>query len=338
MWELLRLAEQHSARVVFSGDTKQIQSVEACDALRVLESESRLKSTVLTQVQRQTVKDYRDAIKELRRNPALGFEKLDTIGAVREVAWLDRAQAVARAFTDAELQGRNTLAVCATHDEIDRVTEAIRSSRKQAGKLGEGVQIGRDVSLNWTTAQKSDMRNFRPGQFLGFHRAVKGIAKNEITEVAQVEDDRLIVRNERGELRAITAKQAKSFDVYERPLLEVAAGDRLLITANRHEAGFRATNGEIVTVARLGQKGLIHLQDGRVLPPNFRQFAHGYAVTAHRSQGKSVDSVIISGDGMRKELFYVAASRGREKVVVITSDKELLRESVARSTARQWAS
>ena len=45
MWELLRLAEQRSARVVFSGDTKQIQSVEACDALRVLEKESRLKST-----------------------------------------------------------------------------------------------------------------------------------------------------------------------------------------------------------------------------------------------------------------------------------------------------
>jgi len=121
-------------------------------------------------------------------------------------------------------------------------------------------------------------------------------------------------------------------------LIEIAAGDRLLITANRHETGFRATNGEIVTVARVDQKGLIHLRDGRVLPPNFRQFAHGYAVTAHRSQGKSVDSVIISGDGMRRELFYVAASRGREKVVVITSDKELLRESVARSTARQSAS
>ncbi|HEX9221587.1 MAG TPA: MobF family relaxase, partial [Gemmatimonadaceae bacterium] len=117
MWELLRLAEQHSSRVVFSGDTKQIQSVEACDALRVLENESRLKSTVLTQVQRQTVKEYREAIKELRRNPERGFEKLDAIGAVREVAWLDRAQAVARAFVEADLPGRNTLVVCATHDE-----------------------------------------------------------------------------------------------------------------------------------------------------------------------------------------------------------------------------
>jgi hypothetical protein len=48
--------------------------------------------------------------------------------------------------------------------------------------------------------------------------------------------------------------------------------------------------------------------------------------------------VIISADGMRKELFYVAATRGRQSVQVITSDKELLRESVARSAARQSAS
>jgi hypothetical protein len=41
---------------------------------------------------------------------------------------------------------------------------------------------------------------------------------------------------------------------------------------------------------------------------------------------------------MRKELFYVAATRGKERVTVITSDKELLRESVARSNARQSAS
>ena len=41
---------------------------------------------------------------------------------------------------------------------------------------------------------------------------------------------------------------------------------------------------------------------------------------------------------MKKELFYVAASRGRESVTVVTSDRELLRESVARSGERQSAS
>ena len=85
-------------------------------------------------------------------------------------------------------------------------------------------------------------------------------------------------------------------------------------------------------------RGRIHLQDGRALPENYKQFTHGYAVTAHRSQGKSVDAVVISADGMRKELFYVAASRGRDSIAVVTSDKDLLRETVAHSVARQSAS
>ena len=49
--------------------------------------------------------------------------------------------------------------------------------------------------------------------------------------------------------------------------------------------------------------------------------------------------MIICADGMQKELFYVAASRGRRSVVVITGDKERpLRESVGRSAARKSAS
>ncbi len=86
------------------------------------------------------------------------------------------------------------------------------------------------------------------------------------------------------------------------------------------------------------EQGRILLQDGRALPESYKQFTHGYAVTAHRSQGKSVDTVVISADGMRKELFYVATSRGRESIKVVTSDKDLLRESVAHSVARQSAS
>jgi ATP-dependent exoDNAse (exonuclease V) alpha subunit len=338
MSELLRLAEQNRARIVFSGDTRQIQSVDAGDALLILEKESRLKSTGLRKVQRQTAKEYREAIQELRNNPERGFDKLDSIGAVREVTCLDRPQAIAQAYAEIQIQGQTALVVCPTHEEIDNVTESIRSARKQAEELGQGITVTRDVSQNWTVAQKSEMRNFHPGQLLGFHRAVKGIAKNETVEVVRVEGNRLIVRNERGRTQTITPRQAKSFDVFERKSIEVAPSDRLLMTANCRDQGFRCTNGEIVTVSRLDSKGRIHLEDGRTLPRNFRQFTHGYAITAHRSQGKSVDSVIISADRMHKELFYVAVSRGRKSVLVVTSDKQSLRESVGCSSARQSAS
>jgi ATP-dependent exoDNAse (exonuclease V) alpha subunit len=44
---LLKLAERERARILFSGDTRQIQSVEASDALRILERESQMKSVSL---------------------------------------------------------------------------------------------------------------------------------------------------------------------------------------------------------------------------------------------------------------------------------------------------
>jgi AAA domain len=156
MANILRLAEECSLRVVFSGDTNQIRSVEAGDALRILEKESRLKTVTLTQVQRQSRKDYRTAMEELRPNPERGFAKLDAMGAVREVAFSDRAATIADAYAGAEGQ---TLVVCATHEEIDRVTQAIRERRKTSRQLGTGTPLTRHVSLNWTAAQKADLKN-----------------------------------------------------------------------------------------------------------------------------------------------------------------------------------
>jgi ABC-type uncharacterized transport system ATPase subunit len=159
-----------------------------------------------------------------------------------------------------------------------------------------------------------------------------------VLEVVGVEKHKIVARSAAGAQYELTGKQAKCFEVYEQSVIEIGAQDRILLTANRREAGFRATNGEIVTVSGVDGQGRIQLEDGRTLPANYKHFAHGYAVTAHRSQGKTVDAVVISGDAMKKELFYVAATRGREKVTVVTSDKELLRESVGWSAERQSAS
>jgi conjugative relaxase-like TrwC/TraI family protein len=344
MSELFRLAERESARLIFSGDTMQIRSVEASDALRILEKESQLKSVSLTQVQRQTSAEYREAIEELRRNPEGGFDKLDDIGAIRQVPWMDRARTVADAWRETELKFRGTskqptvLVVCPTHEDIGIVTDAIRTERKRAGELGRSISAERLVPRNYTTAQKRSARALREGQVLVFHRSAKGIARNEILDVVRVENRRTVVRNAAGVEREVTGKQAGCFEVFERRSIDIAENDRILLIANRRDAGFRAVNGELATVSRVDDQGRIHLADGRTLPRDYKHFEHGYAVTAHRSQGKTVDAVVISGDAMKKELFYVAASRGRESVTVVTSDKGLLRESVARSGERQSAS
>jgi ATP-dependent exoDNAse (exonuclease V) alpha subunit len=217
MAALIGLAQQSTARIVFTGDTRQIQSVEAGDALRVLETESSLKSVTLRAVQRQTDRAYRAAIEELRRDPESGFQRLDAIGAVREVGWNDRATAVAEAWDRAQgTEGRSVLVVCATHDEIARVTDAIRKRHKQAGLLGDAHSVNRDLALGWTTAQKGDWRNYRPGQALSFHRAVKGIERNATLDVVRADARGVTVKGGDGRERLLTRKQVKSFEVFER--------------------------------------------------------------------------------------------------------------------------
>jgi ATP-dependent exoDNAse (exonuclease V) alpha subunit len=344
MHALLRLAHEQGARVVFSGDTRQLQSVEASDALRILERESWLHTVLLTQVQRQTAKAYREAIKTLRDDPARGFARLEQMGAVLEVAWTDRAQTVAEAWRQARTQMNahgqqsSVLVVCATHAEIGRVTEAIRTERRHAGELGEGVRLERYAPVHYTMAQKRDLRAIQPGHVLLFHKGVRDIARHEALDVVQVERQRLMARTAGGETRVVTDEHAHAFDVYERQPIDIAPNDRVLLMANRREAGFRATNGELVTVSRIEEDGRLALTDGRTLPATYKQFDHGYAVTAHRSQGKTVDAVVIAGETLSRELFYVAASRGRERLTVVTSDKALLQESIGYSGARQSAS
>jgi conjugative relaxase-like TrwC/TraI family protein len=343
MAELIGLAKTKGARIVYSGDTAQIKGVSEGDALRVLERESNLKSVSLLQVQRQTNAEYKAAVEALRNHPAEGFSKLEAMGAIREVDWRLRAQEVSKAYREAAAvpnvkgQARSVLVVAATHDEIKSVTYAIRQDRQRVGELSKGETFVQHTALNWTEAQKKRTKNYQPGQVLEFHKAVKGVAKNEALEVVSADKSAITVRKANGETLKISGRQAKSFGVFEKQDLEVSAGDKLLLQANWRAKNFRATNGELVTVARV-ETGLIKLDDGRQLPVEYRQFTHGYAVTAHRSQGKTVDFEIIAAERMAQDLFYVSATRAREGLTVIASDSLGLQESIGVSGDRQSAS
>jgi conjugative relaxase-like TrwC/TraI family protein len=334
---LLKLAEREDARILFSGDTRQLQSVEASDALRIIEQESRMKSVSLTAVQRQTQAEYRDAIQTLRHSPEQGLEKLEQLGAVREVPYLERAQAVASAYQTLALDSdRTVLVVAGTHEEIGKITDAIREEMKQRGELDRGIVSEHYVPLQWTEAQRKDLVNYKSGQVLLFHRSSHGIEKHEALTVERTNKLGIVARDQHGMERMVNPTQARSFSVHECQQIEVAPGDRLLLTGNRGDAAFRATNGELVKVRDV-DGGRIHLEDGRTLPANYHEIDHGYAVTAHRSQGKTVDAVILSADAMKQELFYVGASRGRQEIVVVTSDREQLRNLLGISTARPSA-
>jgi ATP-dependent exoDNAse (exonuclease V) alpha subunit len=122
--------------------------------------------------------------------------------------------------------------------------------------------------------------------------------------------------------------------------MEVSIGDRLLIRRNDRKAGL--VNGDVLTVRQIVADGTIHTHDGATIPSSFRDYCHGYVVTSHASQGKTVDRVFI-GQSARsfaassREQFYVSVSRAKEQAIVYTDDKQALLEAVSRADDRMTA-
>jgi len=124
--------------------------------------------------------------------------------------------------------------------------------------------------------------------------------------------------------------------VGEKRKLKIAAGDKLLLQANT--VGKRFINGELVEVRAI-QGDSVVLADGRVIPQNYRTFTHGYAVTSHAAQGKTVDEVKVVASSrslaaVHQQQFYVSISRGRERCQIFTDDTERLRSHVTHSSER----
>ena len=146
------------------------------------------------------------------------------------------------------------------------------------------------------------------------------------------------VRGEHSE-RAITGKQATSFDVLEQRPIEVAAGDRLLLTANRRDAGFRATNREIVTVSKI-ESSRIRLEDGRTLPSNFSaaEIAVSFWSRRSTSSGPAMPIFAASGVKRRSALSWRSSNRNsaREVNMRYGSSTPLVTRSSIRTPIYAW--
>ena len=330
------------SRIILSGDTGQHASVARGDALRILERHSNFKSGQLTAIRRQRKAAYRRAVElAAQKRTVEAFAQLERIGAVAEVLadrHHDLHDSAAKSYLKVLAENKSALLVAPTWNEIEAVTEKIRTALKTSGRLaGEEKEFQVFDSLSWTEAQKRDARQYRPGMAIHFHRTAHGFDKDETVTVVAVENDSLKVQCPDGSEVLFQLGQGSAlFDVGEKRKLKVAAGDKLLLQANT--AGKRFINGELVEVRAI-QGDSVLLADGRVIPADYRPFTHGYAITSHAAQGKTVDEVLLvassrSLPAINQEQFYVSISRGRERCHVFTDDSELLRSHVTRSSAR----
>jgi conjugative relaxase-like TrwC/TraI family protein len=340
--DMRRLFEMaRDARIVLSGDTGQHASVARGDALRILERHSDFKSGQLTAIRRQHKAAYRKAVElAAQKRTVEAFAQLERMGAVAEFSGDKLHDSAAQSYLKTLAQNQSALLVAPTWDEIEAVTEKVRAALKISGRLaGEEKEFQVFDSLSWTEAQKRDARQYRSGMAIRFHRGKGDFDKDETVAVVAVENGSLKVQRSDGSENLFQLGQGSAlcacFDVGEQRKLKMAAGDKLLLQSNWQK---KFVNGELVEVKAV-QGDCVLLADGRVIPAEYRTFTHGYAVTSHAAQGKTVDEVLVvassrSLPAINQEQFYVSISRGRERCQIFTDDSDLLRSHVTHSSAR----
>ncbi len=346
MGKLFNLARKAEARVVLVGDTGQHAAVARGDALRIIEEHSGYRFGTLTQIRRQKSEAFRETVAlAAKQETGAAFHRLQQAGEVVEHD--DTAalyQKAAAAYLSATAGGKDALLVSPTWDEIEAVTEAVRAQRREEKQLAAKEEKFEVFDpLNWTDAQKQLTSHYEPGLRLRFVKAAKFFDAGETAEVVGQKGQQLLLRHvESRKLGAGTvsfspSRSPAAFEVGQARELAVAAGDVLLLRANAPGL----VNGERVTVKAV-QGGRIALTDGRALPEGYRTFTHGYAVTSHAAQGKTVDQVLVvassrSFAAVSQEQFYVSISRARERAQVFTDDAELLGRRVEDAHTRKAA-
>lgn len=341
---VFQLAKEAEARVILSGDSKQHHSVERGDSLRLLENYAGIVPADVTEIRRQKHAAYKEAVAALSKGRAAeGFDQLDRLGFVCELGDDARYQQLASDYADALIRNKKVLVVAPTHAEGEQVTAHVRRQLQDHGLLAEkSVRVDRLKSRNWTEAERSDSVHYHSGDVVQFHQNAKSIRRGERLTVAEVHDG--VVWLQRGKSRErvlLPLQSAKAFQVYGVEELDLAAGERIRITANgtTGDGKHRLNNGAIYEVASITKRGDVKLTNGWTVNREFGHWTYGYATTSHSSQGKTVDQVFVAQSSASlpassMEQFYVSCSRAKEKITIYTDDKEALKAAVQDSTQR----
>lgn len=336
MAALFDVAEQVKARVILVGDRRQHGSVASGSPLKVLQEQAGVPSVQITEIMRQPG-DYKKAVRLLSEgHTEEGFAELERLGWVKQVPDAERYLRLAEAYLTAAAERKadgslkQALVISPTHTEGGRITSVIRQELASQGKLGEEREFVAYVPLHLTEAERGHADNYLPGDMLQFHQNAKGYKAGQ--------------RLRAGE-GALPLGQAARFQVYRPSTLHLAAGDRLRITANgkTRDGRHKLNNGVLFTIRGFTAGGDIVVDNGWVIGSDFGHVAHGYVVTSHASQGRTVDKVIIgqseaSLPASDQAQLYVSVSRGREQALIFTDDKQALRQAVRRASERLTAS
>ncbi len=205
MKKLFELADALGARVILQGDTRQHHSVSRGDAMRLLEEHGGLQCVEITQIRRQKHAPFREAVGILAKGDiGGGFDKLVSLGAVKEVKDSERYKLLATDYLDAlgaahENAKRSEVALVITpgHAEGRKASALIRAGMRERGKLGEERTHKHLTTLKLSEEERAHAYNYNKPPHGDLQKNAKGFTKGQRLYVRGVGGRREVILSRR---------------------------------------------------------------------------------------------------------------------------------------------
>lgn len=337
MHELMLKAELENAKVVFIGDVKQLQSIEAGRTFQKLQETGELRTVRMAEIQRQRDESYRDIVSDMsEKRIGQALQKLEKQNRIFEIP--DRHDRLNAITQDYMAHGKDTIVVTARNADRNDLNRMIRTELKQRNALSQKDHtfVVRE-SKNLSPVEKHFPQNYQLGDIVVSRRAgVLGRAGTEARVIHISDTITVTVRTRDGKDRVLDLKtQGQDLAVYQEKEQQFCQGDRVVFLKN--DKGLNVKNGQIGEIKSIDEKGnaRIQMEDGRVKDVNLKNqynyIDHGYAVTSFKSQGQTSRSVIYHADTSRDLSFnqaYVAMTRGKEDLKIYTDSRESFKEKI----------
>ncbi|WP_345948865.1 MobF family relaxase [Mucilaginibacter sp. PAMB04274] len=350
MIALLSITKQQNAKLILGGDYNQHSATVRGDAMRVLNSVGKIKTSDVSKIVRQKNIHYRKAVEDLSNGDTKqAFIKLSSIGAIKNVDPLKPNELLITEYVKALKNGKSAMIVSPTHAQGNAVTTELREKLRANGLIGKKeISVDKFDNRNLTEAERSDYRNLNEGDIVQFSQHVPKIRRGSVWKIQSIDREQVTISNKNNETRQLPLDRARSFDVYAHTQLNLSKGDTVRISRNGFDKNDkRMNNGQILEVASVSKQGKIVLHNAASkvsyeVDRDFGNIDHAYSTTSHSAQGRTVSEVFISQPSATfvatdAKQFYVSVSRGKDAAHIYTDDRKALLEYASELGDRQSA-
>jgi ATP-dependent exoDNAse (exonuclease V) alpha subunit len=360
MIKLLQLRQSKDFSMILVGDTKQHASVARGDALRYIETNTKIQPFALTDNRRQSDPEYKKAINQLAsKDITSAIQTLDNMGAIKEIPLsTKRYEALSKEYihkvneyrTWQEAQ-KEVLIVTPTHEEASIITTKVRRELKKNGYLGKediNHKILEDRGL--TTSQKQNPSIYNKGDVILFNQNVAGgyIRASEYV----VDIDRKTYQpylkdtdpqTQKPIKKEIPFQSADKFSILKENQIKLSTGDLIRFTnPTKTDQNKNIHKGSIHSIKDINtSNNQITLDNNQTIPTNFSHLKHGYTTTSYSAQGRTVEHLLIAQSSVSLpassfEQGYVSLSRGKTSISLYTDNKQELVKAISRSKVREF--